>query len=70
MTYTPSVGGRVTILRLSMIQRVPLIAATLAFIVATALPGTSQANPALERFFRQKCFYSAQSSSMLLPRAT
>jgi len=65
MTYTPSVGGRVTILRLSMIQRVPLIAATLAFIVATALPGTSQANPALERFFRENIGLTADQVSTI-----
>jgi hypothetical protein len=36
-----------------MIRGVPPIAATLAFILATVLPDSSQANPALERFFRE-----------------
>src|ERR1700687_4819946 len=65
MTYTSGVGGKVTILRVSMIRRVPPIAATLAFILATALPGASQANPALERFFRENIGLTASQVSTI-----
>ena len=65
MTYTPSVGGKVAMLRVSMIRRVPPIAATLAFILATVLPGSSQSNPALERFFRENTGLTADEVSTI-----
>jgi hypothetical protein len=61
MTFTPSV----TILRVKMLRRVPPIAAMLGFILAMALPGAAQANPALEAFFRENIGLTADQVSTI-----
>jgi hypothetical protein len=53
VTFTSHVEGKVALFQINMIRRLLRVAAALAFTLAMALPGFSQSNPALEKFFRE-----------------